>query len=174
MLSGERGTRASDQDRERAAAALGGHYAAGRLTLEEFQERLDQAYAAKTLGELDDLTTDLPGTDLGQGLDIWSRPPGGNPPLPGRRAPGPVQAHRSHDAIVRFCVAVTIGVFVIWLISGAGAGLWFLWAAVLLTALALRRWIMGGTRRDRDHHHHYRDHHQHRDHQHRYHQQYRQ
>ncbi len=35
-------TRASDQDRERTAAALGEHYAAGRLTLEEFQERLDQ------------------------------------------------------------------------------------------------------------------------------------
>jgi hypothetical protein len=59
------GTRASDQDRERTAAALGGHYAAGRLTLEEFQERLDQAYAAKTLGELDGLMADLPGTDLG-------------------------------------------------------------------------------------------------------------
>jgi Domain of unknown function (DUF1707) len=54
-------TRAGDEDRERTATALGGHYAAGRLTLEEFQQRLDQAYAAKTLGELDELMTDLPG-----------------------------------------------------------------------------------------------------------------
>ncbi len=64
--AGGRGVRASDTDRERTAAALGGHYAAGRLTREEFQERLDQAYAAKTLGQLDDLMTDLPGIGLSQ------------------------------------------------------------------------------------------------------------
>ena len=156
MLSGDRGTRASNEDRERTAAALGGHYAVGRLTLEEFQERLDRTYAAKTLGELDDLTRDLPRTDLGQRLDAWPRPSGDNPPLPQRRAPGPVQAHMNHDAIVRFFVAVTIGVFVIWLLGGAGGGLWLLWAAVLLTALALRRWTTGGTRRDRCHHQHRR------------------
>jgi hypothetical protein len=46
----KRGMRASDADRDRSAAALSGHYAAGRLTLEEFQERLDRAFAAKTLG----------------------------------------------------------------------------------------------------------------------------
>jgi hypothetical protein len=51
-MSGYPGIRASDEDRSRAAAALGEHYAAGRLTLEEFQERLDEVYAATTLGEL--------------------------------------------------------------------------------------------------------------------------
>jgi len=154
MLSGDRGTRASDEDRERTAAALGGHYAVGRLTLEEFQERLNRTYAAKTLGELADLTRDLPRSDLGQRLDAWQRPPGDNPLLPQRRPPGPVQAHMSDEAILRFFVAVTIGVVVIWLISGAGGGLWLLWAAVLLTALAVRRWTMGGTRQDRHHHQH--------------------
>ena len=54
--------RASDADRDRAAAALREHLAAGRLTAEEFDERLDKAYAAKTLGELDDLMADLPRT----------------------------------------------------------------------------------------------------------------
>ena len=58
--------RASDADRDRTAAALREHLAAGRLTTEEFDERLDKAYAAKTLGEFDDLTADLPGTDLEQ------------------------------------------------------------------------------------------------------------
>jgi len=38
-MTDDRTFRASDEDRERTAAALGGHYAAGRLTLEEFQER---------------------------------------------------------------------------------------------------------------------------------------
>ena len=44
--------RASDADRDRTAALLREHHAAGRLTAEEFNERLDKAYAAKTLGEL--------------------------------------------------------------------------------------------------------------------------
>jgi hypothetical protein len=56
--------RASDADRERTAALLREHLAAGRLTAEEFQERLDAAYAAKTLGQLDELLADLPAIDL--------------------------------------------------------------------------------------------------------------
>ena len=53
-------TRASDADRDRTAAALPEHLAAGRLTIEEFDQRLDQTYAAKTLGELNVLMADLP------------------------------------------------------------------------------------------------------------------
>src|SRR5262249_56649984 len=56
--------RASDADRDRTAALLREHLAAGRLTSEEFNERLDKAYAAKTMGDLDKLLEDLPGIDL--------------------------------------------------------------------------------------------------------------
>ena len=56
--------RASDADRDRTAALLREHLAAGRLNDEEFNERLDKTYAAKTLGELDQLLSDLPGIDL--------------------------------------------------------------------------------------------------------------
>jgi hypothetical protein len=52
--------RASDADRDRTAAVLGGALAAGRLTTTEYAERLDTTYAAKTLGELVPLTRDLP------------------------------------------------------------------------------------------------------------------
>ena len=52
--------RAADTDREAVAAALGQHMAAGRLTLAEYDERVARAYAAKTYGELEQLTTDLP------------------------------------------------------------------------------------------------------------------
>ena len=52
--------RAGDTDREAVAAALGTHMAAGRLTLAEYDERLAQAYAARTFGELAELTADLP------------------------------------------------------------------------------------------------------------------
>ncbi len=55
--------RCSDADRDRTAALLREHLAAGRLTAEEFHERLEAAYAAKTLGELDELMADLPAID---------------------------------------------------------------------------------------------------------------
>jgi len=146
------GTRASDQDRERTAAALGGHYAAGRLALEEFQERLDQAYAAKTLGELDGLMADLPGTDLGQLPAAWPRQPGGNPPLPEPRAPGPVQApDGSRYVVLPVWLAITLGAFVVLMIGGGGGGAWFLWIVVLLAFITLRRRIISGPRRTQEH-----------------------
>ena len=42
--------RASDDDRDRAATLLREHHAVGRLTADEFNERLDKVYAAKTMG----------------------------------------------------------------------------------------------------------------------------
>ena len=56
--------RASDADRERTVAALGEHLASGRLTLEEFDERSERAYAARTLRELAQLQADLPAVAL--------------------------------------------------------------------------------------------------------------
>jgi Domain of unknown function (DUF1707) len=56
--------RASDRDRDRTADLLREHHAVGRLEPEEFAERLDKVFTAKTIGELDDLTADLPVIDL--------------------------------------------------------------------------------------------------------------
>jgi hypothetical protein len=52
--------RASDSDRERVVELLQQHTAAGRLSLDEFAERVDVACAARTLGELAVVTSDLP------------------------------------------------------------------------------------------------------------------
>jgi hypothetical protein len=52
--------RASDADRERTVALLREHAAEGRLTLEEFTERMSAAYRATTQQELEDLGRDLP------------------------------------------------------------------------------------------------------------------
>jgi Domain of unknown function (DUF1707) len=52
--------RASDRDRELAAGVLRDAYVAGRIDLEEFHDRTDGAYSARTWGELRDLTADLP------------------------------------------------------------------------------------------------------------------
>ncbi len=53
--------RAADADRERAAERLRRSHAEGRLDLDEFQERLERCYLAKTYGELGELVKDLPG-----------------------------------------------------------------------------------------------------------------
>jgi hypothetical protein len=58
--------RSSDAERERAVRTLGEHHAAGRLTYEEFVERMDLAYEARTHEELDVLTADLPGAPTAQ------------------------------------------------------------------------------------------------------------
>jgi DNA-binding PadR family transcriptional regulator len=55
------GVRAGDADRDAAAAALGEHFAQGRLTLDELNARLDVALAATTHGELSRAARDLPG-----------------------------------------------------------------------------------------------------------------
>ena len=52
--------RASDADRERVAEILREALAEGRLDMEEFGERLDATYKARTYGELTPITRDLP------------------------------------------------------------------------------------------------------------------
>ena len=56
--------RASDRDRDRTAQLLSEHHGAGRLDAEEFAERLERVYTAKTIDDLDELTADLPAIDL--------------------------------------------------------------------------------------------------------------
>jgi hypothetical protein len=56
----DRGLRAGDRDRDAVADVLREQHLSGRLDTEEFQERLDRCYAAKTYGELDELVADLP------------------------------------------------------------------------------------------------------------------
>jgi hypothetical protein len=81
-MPGDPKIRASDADRDRAAALLSEHHAAGRLTVEEFSERLDQALTAKTIGDLDELFADLPSIDLYRLPDASLRrpPPSGKLP----------------------------------------------------------------------------------------------
>jgi hypothetical protein len=52
--------RASDADRERVAEVLREAVAEGRLDMTEFEERLEQTYAARTYRELAPITRDLP------------------------------------------------------------------------------------------------------------------
>jgi Domain of unknown function (DUF1707) len=54
------GIRASDAERDAAVERLSAATGDGRLTLEEFSQRLDRATSARTRGELDRLVADLP------------------------------------------------------------------------------------------------------------------
>jgi DUF1707 SHOCT-like domain len=68
------GIRASDHDRESAVEVLREAYAAGRLDLDEFDQRTTAAYSAKTWGDLRELTSDLPdGPKLGADLSATAQ-----------------------------------------------------------------------------------------------------
>ncbi len=54
--------RIGDTERDRAVAALGDHFAAGRLTNEEFEQRMEQAIKARFNDDLEPLFVDLPHT----------------------------------------------------------------------------------------------------------------
>jgi hypothetical protein len=72
--------RIGDQERDAVAAELREHYAHGRLTLEEFNQRLDAVFAAKTQHDLSRLTADLPHVRSG-GAPLPSSRTGRSPSL---------------------------------------------------------------------------------------------
>ena len=74
-VTGPADLRASDADRERYVEVLRESYAEGRLQADEYEERMDAAYRARTYAELAPLLQDLP------------VPPGAvpSPPLPAAR-----------------------------------------------------------------------------------------
>ncbi len=57
--------RASDTDRERAVDVLKAAFAEGRLSKDEYDDRMTRIFASRTYGELSVLTCDLPAGPLG-------------------------------------------------------------------------------------------------------------
>jgi Domain of unknown function (DUF1707) len=89
--------RVGDADREAIAAQLREHYADGRLTLDELNERIDQTFAAKTKADLNTVMRDLPhsvpgtGSFGGSGKGRWRRGRDGTSTMatgPGRELAG--------------------------------------------------------------------------------------
>jgi Domain of unknown function (DUF1707)/2TM domain len=110
--------RASDADRERVAEALRQHHVDGRLDAEELTQRLDRAYAAKTFGELDAITTDLPPIQAPARAGAPLRP---RPPDPGRaRARATFQRH------LLWYLCINGLLVVIWALTGLGY-FWPVW-----------------------------------------------
>ena len=81
--------RIGDADREAAVSALGEHYAAGRLTREEFDERSEQAWAARTASQLWPLFADLPRPQTAHPTAVPGGSTASSVRAPGRRARSP-------------------------------------------------------------------------------------
>jgi hypothetical protein len=140
--------RASDADRDRAASLLREHHAAGRLTAEEFSERLDRAFGAKTVGEIDRLLGDLPSIDLYRLPDaVLTRQPRQRQPV--RRTTGR-RGSAAWRAAWGVWFTVSLVCFVIWGLTSAPGYVWPLWVAapwgaILAGSWATARAIRGGS-----------------------------
>ena len=103
--------RASHRDREAVVAVLRDAFIAGRLALDEFDERTSAAYAGKTWDELQVLTADLPHTPE-IGVDQPAPPDGppdeplDGPPAVARRATTDIRRRRRPHLLPVFLVAV--------------------------------------------------------------------
>lgn len=127
--------RASDADRDRAVQALNAHFAAGRLTAEEHEERTTTAYAARTLGELTPLLADLPATPV---------PPADDEEMLERRR----RKRREFAEDLAAYVIVNVFLIGIWAFGGAGS-FWPGW--VILgwgIGVAFHAWNVFGPGRD--------------------------
>lgn len=140
--------RASDDDRDRTASLLREHHAAGRLSVDEFRERLDAAYEAKTLGQLQELLADLPSIDL---YHLPEQSMRHSQAATSSQSPAQAEHHGRLSAAWRHhwasWASVNILLFAIWLVgaftSHSMQGFWFLWVAVPWGAILLSRWVFG-------------------------------
>ena len=114
--------RAGDADREAVIERLRANVSDGRLTMDEFEDRVALVWMARTFGDLDRITDDLP-------VPASMHPPA-RPPRPS----GPPVRHRpkpDDDSVRKVAatfVMISIFLIVIWfLTSGAGSYFWPIW-----------------------------------------------
>ena len=108
------GIRVSDADRDQAIAELSGHFQAGRLTQEEFEERSGRALQAKTGDDLAGLFTDLPGRGP---VPV----PSADGPVFGADGPGDL-SRMSHLPTARLIILGVLAVIIVGNVLGGIAG----------------------------------------------------
>ena len=138
-MAGQYDIRVGDTERETIVNELREHFASGRLTQEEFNERVDQAFAAKTRGDLKAVMRDLPSV----------RPPVPSPSAgSGKDRSGPRAGHR-FGALTAVMTALWSLVLVFGVLDfGFGfGGSRPLGVVLFLAALAMLRRLVFGRRR---------------------------
>lgn len=100
--------RVGDAERDAVAALLADHHAAGRLTPEEFGQRLDAALTARTRAELAVPLADLP-----------SAPPVAAPVAPSVR-PAASTADPGRRVHLLAYVVTIAALWLVWFLTGAG------------------------------------------------------
>ncbi|CAJ61111.1 conserved hypothetical protein [Frankia alni ACN14a] len=118
--------RASDADRTRTADWLAWAAGTGQLTLDEADERLARAYAARTLDELATLTTDL-----------QPRPQAAAPPPPEKRAGLHDRLH-GRDLVGSPYAVIPVAILALFLTLSVvtHGALWFPWPLVVVGMIA--------------------------------------
>ncbi len=128
--------RAGDADREWTAEVLRRAHTEGRLDLDEFDTRLGQAYQARTMGDLAELTRDLPAAPQPAPAPVPA-------PVPATAGGSEVLSHGDmRKAWAAWATAVLVCT-VIWgtsaISSGSTQGLWPIWVAGPWGAVLLAR-----------------------------------
>ncbi|SNS19173.1 DUF1707 SHOCT-like domain-containing protein [Actinomadura mexicana] len=136
--------RASDADRDRVAESLREHCAQGRITMDELQERLDAVYGARTVGQLQEVTSDLPEEDLYQ-LPVPATQSKGTA-SPARRPSGDLEPRRMRAMWGAWATvsAINVTVWLIILVASGAVYPWWIWVAGPWGAFLLMRTIFGG------------------------------
>jgi hypothetical protein len=130
------GTRASDEDRERVVTELHDHTVAGRLSAEELEQRVQDAYSARTTAELDAVRRDLPSPPAAPGRELAERRA-----LLRRRL-----IQETGGVVAAFAVGN-----VIWLAAGAQGQYWPVWILVVVVLIVVRSaWALYGPAPDLD------------------------
>jgi hypothetical protein len=120
--------RIGDVERDHAVSALGDHFAAGRLTREEFDTRVDQAMAARFDGDLRPLFADLPRSEP-------------TPTTPGPAYAGPPVIRNAWPLMLLWWLPfLLVGTVVAAVLIGAPWLVWgFVWVLVMTSFLGRRQ-----------------------------------
>jgi len=128
--------RIGDADREAAATGLREHYALGRLTLQEFNHRLDAVFAASTQRQLTAVTGDLP--DLTAPSPLLLTAAGASRERATQQSP---PGHRARLGMI----PVIIAALAVWLLISGLQWRMFPWPgrlAFFLVIFAAVRWLL--------------------------------
>lgn len=129
--------RVSSAEREDAVAALGVHRSSGRLTHEQFEDRVQRAARAETRAEIEALFDDLPAPHPDLSAAVSPRPaPVVNPEWPGGRAS--TRASRVMDAIGVLALLAGLPVAIV---LTAAQGMW--WTFLIVLGVAVVAMVLG-------------------------------